>query len=306
MIYSSENNWHSWNYEGQELFGRQTENLEFKTTYSKFTGEIYDFKTELDRAATSTLDHYPGLRPCVFFSGGVDSELILRSYINIGANPEVFIVRYENDMNIYDVSYATIICDMLNVKYNIIDFNVQKFYENDAETASNQAQIDEPRMLPQLKFTDSANGLAIVGHYGSSWTRLNDDYSQKSIWVWRNFEWGIGSNKYNILHNRPAIHQWWQWTPGLILSYTKLNWFSQLINDKYDGKTGPNSTKLSGFQEIYPDLMSRKKFIGFEQIQPVITEFENYLSKKNGGLIYRQETDRTLAELTEEITGNKL
>jgi len=306
MIYTSENNWHTWNYDNQELFGRQTGNCKFNTTYNKFNGIINDFKTELDRAAASTLDHYPGLRPCVFFSGGVDSELILRSYINIGANPEVYIVRYENDINIYDVSYAIIICDLLNVKYNIIDFNVQKFYENDAETVSAQSQIDEPRMLPQLKFTDYSDGLTIVGHYGSSWTRLSDNYSQKSKWVWKNYEWGVGSNKYNILHNRTAIHQWWQWTPGLILSYTKLKWFSQLINDKFEGKTGPNSTKIAGFQEIYLDLIPRKKFIGFEKIQPVITELKNYLSKKNGGLIYRQEVDRTLAELTEEIIGNNL
>jgi hypothetical protein len=306
MIYTSENNWYTWNYKGQELFGRQSSNLKFNINYNKFGNEIYDLKIELDRAAASTLDHYPGLRPCVFFSGGVDSELILRAYINIGANPNVFIIRYENDLNIYDVSYAITICNLLDVKYNLIDFNLEKFYENDAESISDQAQIDIPKMLPHLKFTDCADGVAIVGHYGSAWTRLDKDYSEKSKWVLRNFEWGIGSNKYNILHNRAAIHQWWHWTPGLILSYTKLKWFNQLINDNFDGKLGFNSTKLLGFQEVYPDLLPRKKYIGFEKIPEVITEFENYLSKKNNGLIYRQEVDTTLEELTEEILGNKL
>jgi len=305
MIYTSENNWYSWQYGDQKKFGRQTGGLELKTFYGKCNYEIGDFKTELTRAAASTLDHFPGLRPNIFFSGGIDSEMIVRAYLKIGANPEVFIVKYEDNINILDVSYAIVVCDLLGVKYNIIDFNLKNFYENDAELIANQSQIDEPRLFPHLKFTEYADGVAIVGHYGSAWTRLDKDYSSKSKWVLRNFEWGIGSNKYNILHNRSAIHQWWHWTPGLILSYTKLNWFNNLTNNKFEGKTGVNATKLLGFQEIYPDLIPRSKYTGFEKIQPLITEFENFLSKKNGGLIYRQEVDRTLEQLTEEITGSK-
>ena len=306
MIYTSENNWYSWQYDKQELFGRQSGTAKFKTHYSKFTGIVQNFKTELELAAASTLDHFPGLRPQVFFSGGVDSELILRSYLAIGANPEVFIVRYENDLNLHDISYAIVICEILGVKYNLVDFNLQKFYENDAELIAEQAQIDEPRMLPHLKFSECADELVIVGDSDVSWARLNEDYSTKSTWVARDYEFDIGLDKYSILHNRTAIHGWWRWTPGLVLSYTKLNWFNRLINDEFDGKAGVNSTKMTGFKEMFPDLIPRPKYTGFEQIQPVITEFENYLSKKNGGLIYRQETDRTLAELTEEITGNKL
>jgi hypothetical protein len=48
-------------------------------------------------AAASTLEHYPNIRPSILFSGGVESELVLRSYLKIGANPKVHIIRYEND-----------------------------------------------------------------------------------------------------------------------------------------------------------------------------------------------------------------
>jgi hypothetical protein len=301
MIYTSENNWYSWQYGDQKLFGRQTGTAKFKTYYSKFAGVVHDFKTELKLAAASTLDHFPGLRPQIFFSGGVDSELILRSYLAIGANPEVFIVRYENDLNLHDISYAIVICDILGVKYNLIDFNLQKFYSNDAELVSEQSQIDEVRVLPHLKFTEVADELIIAGFSDIYWTRMSVDYLKKSTWVARDFEFDIGFDKYNIYHNRAAIYQWWHWTPGLILSYTNLNWFKQLLNDEFDGKAGINSTKILGFKEIFPDLLPRPKYTGFERVQTVITEFQNYLEKKNGGLIYRQEVDRTLKELTEEI-----
>jgi hypothetical protein len=302
-MWTSENNWYKWNYGEDSNFGRQDQNLKkFYTNYScGLNRPILSFKEELENAAKSTLDHYPGLKPCIFFSGGVDSELILRSYLNIGSNPEVFIVRYENDYNLYDVSYAVSICNSLDIKFNLVDFNLKKFYSNDAELISEQSQIDRPRMLPHLKFTDYAEGLIIVGHSDIRWFRTDDNYNVKGTWLAQDFEHDIGCDKYNILHNRPAIYQWWKWTPGLIISYTKLNWFQKLINDQYVGKLGINSTKIYGFKEIYPDLLYRKKYTGFEKIDLLINEFETFLNQKYNGLPYRQYVNRSLNDLILEI-----
>jgi hypothetical protein len=302
-VYTSENNWYQWQYGDEPLFGRQTSNLPFNTFYSKSDVRIGSFKEELQKAAKSTLDHYPGLKPCIFFSGGVDSELILRAYLDIGANPEVYIVRYENDLNIYDVSYAITICTILKVEYNLIDFNLQQFYENDAEKIAEDAQIDRPRMLPHIKFTECADGLIIVGHSDIRWYRPHDDYTKKATWLAQDFEHDIGCDKYNILHNRPAIYQWWKWTPGLVISYTQLKWFKQLVNDEIIGKLGLNSSKLLGFREAYPDLITREKQTGFEKTDELINEFESFLKQKYKGLPYRQLVNRTLDELLTEIIG---
>lgn len=302
-MYTSENNWYQWQYGDEPLFGRQTSNLPFNTFYSKSNVLIGSFKEELQKAAKSTLDHYPGLKPCIFFSGGVDSELILRAYLDIGANPEVYIVRYENDLNIYDVSYAITICTILKVEYNLIDFNLQQFYENDAEKIAEDAQIDRPRMLPHIKFTECADGLIIVGHSDIRWYRPHDDYTKKATWLAQDFEHDIGCDKYNILHNRPAIYQWWKWTPGLVISYTQLKWFKQLVNDEIIGKLGLNSSKLLGFREAYPDLITREKQTGFEKTDELINEFEFFLKQKYKGLPYRQLVNRTLDELLTEIIG---
>lgn len=303
-MYTSENNWYKWNYGTSEMFGRQTSNDKFNTYYGKSSTPVLTFKQELLNAASSTMDHYSGLRPSVFLSGGVDSEMILKSYIDIGSNPEVFIVRYENDYNLYDVSYAITICSMLDIKYNLIDFNLQKFYETDAEKVSEEAQICRPRMLPHLKFTENIDGLVIVGHSDMAWYREDDDYSKKGKWFVRDYEHDIGCDKYNMLHNRPAIYQWFKWSPGLILSFTKLNWFNKLINDEYYGKLGINSTKIFGYREYFPELINRSKQTGFEKIDIIVDEVEKSFIKKYNGLPYRRYVDRSLSELRKEITGS--
>ena len=305
MIYTSENNWYSWSYGNGPMFGRQTGDYKLKTHFGTYKGIVGSFKEELNKAASSTLEHYPNLRPTILFSGGLDSELVLRSYIEIGANPKVCIIRYENDYNIYDVSYAVTICNLLGVDYSIIDFNLKKFYENDAEHISNIVQIDRPRALPQCKFVDLVDGLPILGSSDLTGVRINDDYTTKGMWFIRCWEHDIGWSKYLRETNRQGIAEWFKWSPGLVLSFTKLEWFRKIIDDKYYGKIGFNSTKITGYREAYPDLIERKKQTGFEKVDPLIDEFELFLQTKYKGLPYRQSVDRPITNLTNEILGNK-
>lgn len=307
MIYTSENNWYQWRYDDNELFGdRTSEHQSMHTIYTKSDKPVLSFKDELHIAARSTLEQYHGLKPCIFFSGGVDSEVVLRAYLNIGVTPDIYIIRYENDLNIYDVSYAITICSMLSVDYTIIEFNLFKFYENDAETISELSQIDRPRALPHLKFLDyiEDNQFGIYGIGDPRWSRTHDDYNTKSEWLLIDQEHDTGWDKYLIHKNVPAIAQWFKWTPGLVLSYTKLQWFQKLISDHYYGKLGVTSTKILGYREAYTDLLERKKQTGFEKIDTLIDEFEKHLINKYNGLIYRGTHVRTLDQLWTEITGN--
>ena len=99
-MYTSENNWYSWSYDDR-LFGRQTSNDKFNTNYGQYNGRVSNFKDELLNAARSTIDHCDST-PVILFSGGIDSEIMLRAFLEIGANPEILIARYENDYNIYE------------------------------------------------------------------------------------------------------------------------------------------------------------------------------------------------------------
>jgi hypothetical protein len=303
MIYTSENNWYSWSYGDRQKFSRQLGNEKLHTYYEKFTGTVSSFVDELYKASSSTLEHYPNIRPSILFSGGIDSEIVLRSYLKIGANPKVYIVRYENDYNIYDVSYAITMCSLLNVDYTIIDFNLKRFYENDAERISELAQVDRPRALPQCKFFDLVDGLPIICSSDLTGVRTNDDYSKKGTWFIRDHEYDIGWSKYLRETNRQGIAEWFKWTPGLVLSFMQMQWFTKITNDEYYGKLGFNSTKIIGYKEAYPDLIERKKQTGFEKVDPLINEFESFLKTKYNGLPYRQTVDRTIAEFRLEITG---
>lgn len=299
-VYTSENNWYSWHYGDLPKFSRQPNNLEFKTVFGKYTGHVGTFKEELVKAASSALDHCNG-KPTILYSGGADSELMLRAFLDAGANPDIVIARYENDYNIYDVSYAVVTCEILKVPYKIIDFSLTKFYETEAIKYAELAQIDRPRALPYCKLLDMIDGFPIMGASDLSPYRIDDDYSKSSTWMMRCWEHDIGWSKLLREIDKPGIAEWFKWTPGLVLSCMQTNWFNNLIHDKYYGKLGSNSTKLLGYREAYPDMIDRSKKTGFEHIDTLVKQVEEELIIKFNGLPYRNYYDRKVIDIEQEI-----
>lgn len=301
-MWTSENNWYKWSYGNDLAFGRQPSDKKFITSFScGYINKPLSFKEELILAAKSVMDHYT-TTPSILFSGGLDSEIMLRAFIQAGAKPNVYIYRYEKDYNIYDVSYAVTVCSILGIEYKIIDFNLEKFFSTDAERLSELAQIDRPRALPYCSFIELTEGIPILGASDLTVFRTTDDYSTKGSWAIRCWEHDVAWSKFIRTIGKPAIGEWFKWTPGLVLSYTKTKWCQQLVQDKFPGKLGVNSTKIIGYREAYPDLIERKKKTGFEYADHLVLEFEEYLKQKNNGLIYRQHFDRPFENLKKELS----
>lgn len=304
-MYYSENNWSSWKYDNGPLFSRSTTaNESLIPVYKQMSTPVRSLHQEALDAARSTKEHFPNQPLNLFLSGGLDSELMLKVFLEIGEKPNVYIIRYEDDINLYDVSYAVTIASSLNIDYKIIDFGLKKFYETDAESVAEDAQCDRPRMLPSMKFADYVdNGISLLSMGDMYWARPHADYSIKAQWKAIELESDFAADRYNILHNRPCVHLWARWTPGMMLAHTKWKWFHRLINDKIPGKLGNSSSKLQGWREEYPNVLPRNKVHGFENIDPLINEFEKFLDYKFGGLIYRRQYEMTLDELYIMTTG---
>lgn len=301
-MWTSENNWYKWWYGYNEPFGRQRSKDALQTSFAcNYSPSDKTFKEEAILACKSIIEHYPNFKPTLLFSGGADSEIILRSFLELKVKPNVYIYRYENDYNIYDVSYAVVICSMLDVEYKLIDFNLSKFYENDAERLSELAQIDRPRALPYCKFIENTDGLPILGSSDLTIFREDSDYSKAGQWIIRCWEHDIAWSKFIRTIQKPAVGEFFKWTPGLVYSFTQTNWCRALTADKFYGKLGTNSTKLQGYRESYPDMIERRKQTGFEKIDHLVNEFESFLEKKYQGLNFRQSYNRPFHSLLDEM-----
>jgi hypothetical protein len=232
-----------------------------------------------------------------------------------------YIFRYENDFNLYDVSHAVTVAELYNIPYKIIDFSLAKFFENEAEHISEVSQIGDPRGLPQLKFIDyiDDNSLVIGGDGNATWRRLkcssnykevtyqaqmveDTDYTKKGFWVHVNDEIEIGWERYSKEKNREAIMCWLKFTPELYLAQITSDWSKKLRNDEYIGKLGINSTKILGWRQVYPDIITRTKKYGLEKVEPLVAEYREFLIKKYKGEISNRVVLKTIDDVFAEMT----
>jgi hypothetical protein len=278
MFIHTENNWLYYCYDNDpQKLRRSNPDEKFQVVIKQTPEPMQDFRTECIKATRSIADQYPNERFSLMFSGGSESEMMLRSFKEAGLNFDVYIGRYNNDLNIYDVSYAIVICESIGVPYKILDFDITKFFENDALDYSLKAQIVVPPLLPQLALCGMVDGIPIMAGGEIFIERENKDYSKKGNWLVTEWEYNWGWCKYFSNIGRPAVADWCRWTPNQFLSLTNTNWFNKITNDGYPGKLGMSSTKLAGYREAFPEMLPRQKRHGMEDIEIWMREISGRL-----------------------------
>jgi hypothetical protein len=305
MIYLSYGNYFKWYYD-DVLYGRKSSiNSKLKIFNDASVVSFGSFKTELINNANKLVETYPGKKFSILLSGGSESETIIRTYKLANIDFKAYIFRYEKDINIYDVSYAVSACESIGADYKIIDFNIEKFFNLDAEKISEIAQIDYPRALVHCKFLDyiQDESVIIAGLGATGWSRTDTDYSKKGSWINEFYDREASWERYVLYLRRNICMSWFRFSPELVLAHHHTKWATDLRNDKFKGKLGVISTKLQGYKEAFPEMLERKKKNGLENAGSIIEEFESFLFKKNNGFPYRGKTFQTYDQICKELLG---
>lgn len=201
----------------------------------------------------------------VCLSGGTDSEVVVRIFKKAKIKHNTVIFKLEKNLNTRDVDNAIELCNSLNLKYKIIDFNLKKFFENEAEQLFKKTFIPYVGRLPRLKFIDYLDNIPIFCDGEPYWRReLEKDYSKKSQWHFHLTEDGYAVSIYSRLINRIVIGDWYEFTPEVIMSYNELPFVKKLLNDEFIGKVSNISSKVDIHKEYWPKMKKKIKLVGYE------------------------------------------
>jgi hypothetical protein len=201
----------------------------------------------------------------VLLSGGVDSEIVVRLFKDLGIKHNTFIFRLENDYNIRDVNDAISICQQINIPYKIIDFNLEHFFEHDALEYLNKSFVPRAGRLPRLKWIEYLDNIPVFCDGEPYWKRLyTTDYSIQSEWHLQLSEDAYSSSLYASNIDRTLIGDWYEYTPEIILSHMEHPMTQKLLNDQLHGKLSSWSSRYAMHQEIWPEIITRKKLVGYE------------------------------------------
>jgi hypothetical protein len=201
----------------------------------------------------------------VMFSGGTDSEIVLRAFKKIGVTPRAVFVKFKNDYNIADLYMAEKIARDMNIKIEVVEFDVKDFYHSgQAWDFAGEIQCRQMAYLTVYHHIRKLQMPAVMGgemllkrhveRTGSRWyycIRENEDGSAMRF-----------SLKYNI----PLVNEWFSYTPEMMayyLEHPKIKW---LITERYNYKMGSVSSKNSILHQYMPELLEKRKTHGYERL----------------------------------------
>lgn len=253
---------------GDKLFGYRTNSIEkFSVSVGKVDIDHYaksSYQQELLRTADLIYKDY-GSDFALFLSGGTDSEIVLRNFLDIGLKPACYTIKFKNDYNIGDVNEAVDLATELNVPLNIIDFDIKNFlYSGEASDFGKQIQCTQITYLMVYSCILKIGIPSIMG--GELLLRRNIN-TDPSTWYYcfRENE-DASAMRFSKKYNIPLVNEYFSYTPESMLYYLENSDIQKLVTTKYNYKLSSVSSKNDILKKLLLEIRVRKKTHGFEKL----------------------------------------
>jgi hypothetical protein len=270
-------NYFKFGYNNEWFNSRQSSEDIWMASYGACERQASDFKSECYATARLIRDTTTGPLT-LLFSGGVDSEVVLRSFHDQGIPINVAICQFNNNLNIFDISYAIVCCNQLNVPYKLVQLDILKFLEQEVFDYCTRVNLSSPELSTSMWLADQVDGIPIGGS--------GDSPIEKHMNKWYLYEKEYGCCWYRHFFmtgkERMAVPRFFQYTPELLLSFIQDDTFVNMIKENTQ-KSNVDITgltiKLSMYQKYFP-VSSRMKYGGFEQLGNQLKNIRRELLKK--------------------------
>lgn len=272
------NNWMQYSYDDGPLLGPKTsKNSIFKLHFAKkIEGKNLNYYDALLHNGRMVAENFTGPFD-VMLSGGIDSEVVVRINKQLGIKQNIYTFRLENDYNIRDVESAQSICRDLGIKLNIIDWNLQKWIENDAYEVYQRTFSPIIERMVRFDWFKYLDNIIVMGEGEPYWKRelspnysieenvgTSPNYSVKSKWHLHWVEDYFMSSTYANLIGQTVIGEWYNYTPEVVKSFHKLPLIQKLLSDKIVGKASSWSSRTKIHQTLFPNISQKLKLVGYE------------------------------------------
>jgi hypothetical protein len=225
----------------------------------------------------------------VFFSGGIDSEVVVRVNHDLGIKQNVVIIRMENDYNVQDVTSALRVCDTIGIKPTVIDWNLKRFIENDAYDFYQRHYTPVIGWMTRMAWVDLVDNIPVFCGAEPFWQREEAEYTKRISNVWK-FHWhedDFTLSLYGNYKQREIVGEWWCYTPEPSMSFHKLPAVKSMLQDQFPGMQNCWPLRHRIYSELWDNIHHRPKLVGYEghgapwSYPQFMLDFENAVMEQN-------------------------
>jgi hypothetical protein len=226
--------------------------------------EYVSFNTSLQNTATELYLRH-GSEFVMFLSGGLDSEVAMRTFLANKMPVTPLVVKFANDLNVEDVNAALYLCQELALTPTIVDFDPVVFFHSgewrrmaeDYQCYSFYQQmllsIAEKCACPLITIDE----IELQKYNGRWWFVKKED--QDGCW-----------HRFVEKTSIPAYNNFYTYDPATIYQFMQSPTVRELINDKIPGKLGWTSSKHAIYTELTGMVLKRRpKRHGMERMMHI-------------------------------------
>jgi hypothetical protein len=272
----------SYGYDGGLYNLRQDKNSKFNCYYRKATYNPISFKDECIRVCNEISDYAVSANriPIVLLSGGCDSEVVVRSFIESGKKFKVVSNRFLNDLNSQEIAYIEKFSKKYNFEVEYVDIDIETWLSGkEALEMADISKCTRPEMLPTMKLMSEVyfklNGVPVLGNGDFYVSKDINPYDRMNLNI-RSYQWNYIEYEYILAWMRYAAKtsiqgsiNFFQQTPEIVLSMGNHPLMKELFEKNIVGKQSSRSTKYLVYKEYWNDIELRPKFHGGEKIKNI-------------------------------------
>lgn len=253
---------------GGQPFAPRTEDVQtFDFKLGKCDGPVGSWAQELQRAMCRLVDEH-GSDLALFYSGGSDSEVILRMLLRIGVRPKVYTIKFSLGENHHETTHADEFCRSVGITPTVFTHNMQLFMVQDMCDLGIRYQCSQMAYLTVLQYVKKLDIPVIMGGevYLQKHQKISDTVHSPEEWyyIYREDEDGM-TYRYSKDTGHTLINEVLTYTPGLLLSWLHHPTIGAVATNQVPGKITLLSVKTKVYeQELGVQLAAKTKFHGYE------------------------------------------
>jgi hypothetical protein len=277
--HESESTNHSKMFNFEYEFNPELEQNNLSIKFRKITRPIGTLKEECIRTS-QYIKEQAGDKPLyVAFSGGIDSEVVCRAFMEAGIEFTAFTVKFANNLNYHDVRYVDKFCEYYNIPLKTVEIDAYDFFQNGIEKYIEQGYYSNRMIRYYLMFVletiQNMGGVCVGGggetHYVATDDGLCVPFKADTL-VPR--KW-IENNGLHFL-------EFFRTTPEISAAYHQDELVQFLTKDPtYFYKPDVwlfQPEKVMLYHRIFPDMLRRQKYVGMEQILELKAKVDDALA----------------------------
>lgn len=269
----------SYGYDGEIYNLRTDSNSVFNCYYKRANYIPTSFKDECIKTSIRISDFARSQNkvPIILLSGGLDSEIVVRSFIDSGREFKTITNKFLNNLNLHEIEYIEKFCSAYDLKPNFVDLDIENWLISDQ--ALNMAEISKcsrAEMLPTLKLLNDVyfdmKGIPVLGNGDfflskdiNPYWRMGDS-DQKHIWYYVEFEYILAWARYAVQKKIQGSINFFQQNPEIVLSMALDDEIQEIIKNNPKGRHTSRSRKYRVYKKWWPNIDLRQKYHGGEMI----------------------------------------